>query len=297
VSGSGGARLLATDLDGTLMRADNTVSARTVAALAAARAAGLAVVFVTGRPPRWMPEVVAATGHAGVAVCANGALLLDLDTDRVLAAHPLPRDTLVAVVGELLAVVPGANLAVEYVPDGSGPGSDVHPAFGHTPGYVSRLAVGPGRLVGGFDELVDAGPVVKLLVRAGAGTDPDDLLSLARCVVGDRVEVTHSSSGQPLLEISAAGVSKGTTLAAHANSLGVAATETITVGDMPNDVPMLLWAGRSYAVEGGHPAALSATTGRVRPPQDDGVALLLESLVQGGRPLRTGDGPSTALPR
>src|SRR3712207_3885891 len=77
-------RLVASDLDGTLVRSDGTVSDRTRAALEAVEAAGSVLVLVTGRPPRWMHPVVEATGHRGIAVCANGALVYDLHTERVV---------------------------------------------------------------------------------------------------------------------------------------------------------------------------------------------------------------------
>ena len=275
-------RMLATDLDGTLLRPDNTVSARTIAALAAARVIGFPVVFVTGRPPRWMPDVVAATGHGGVAVCANGALLIDQDAGTVLAAHPLAADVALEVAQALTVTVPGATFAVEYVPSGDvrnitqGSG---RPTVGYSPGYRPRLPPRHDPLVGSLDELVHADPVVKLLVRGPAGGSADELLALATALVGDRAEITHSSPDDPLLEISAPGVSKGTTLAWHAARLGLDAGQVATVGDMPNDVPMLRWAGTSYAVRGAHPAALAATSGRVLSPQDDGVARLLEELL------------------
>ena len=82
-------RLVATDLDGTLVRSDGTISDRTVAAVQAAERAGLAVVFVTGRPPRWMTEVARRTGHTGIAICANGALVYDLHTGRVVEEHTM----------------------------------------------------------------------------------------------------------------------------------------------------------------------------------------------------------------
>lgn len=275
-------RMLATDLDGTLLRPDNTVSARTVDALAAARATGFRVVFVTGRPPRWMPDVVEATGHGGVAVCANGALLVDLDADAVLAAHPLSAEVVLEVGQALARTVPGATFAVEYGP--LDPASDpapslARPAFGHTPGYRSRLTPRHEPLVGSLPDLVAAGRVVKLLVRGGATGSTDALLALAVDVIGDRGEITHSSTEDPLLEISAPGVSKGSTLARYAAGLGLAPGQVVTVGDMPNDVPMLQWSGASFAVRGGHPAALAATSGRVPPPVEDGVARLLEALL------------------
>ena len=80
-------RLIATDLDGTLLHSDNTVSDRTRSALRAAEEQGLLVAFATGRPPRWLTEVADATGHTGIAVAANGAVLYDLHSGETLAAH------------------------------------------------------------------------------------------------------------------------------------------------------------------------------------------------------------------
>ncbi|MGO4753757.1 HAD family hydrolase, partial [Streptomyces sp. 2MCAF27] len=86
-------RLIATDLDGTLLRNDKTVSDRTVAALAAAERAGIEVFFVTGRPARWMGVVSEHVHGHGLAICANGAAVVDLhDGGRLLDARPLPVD-------------------------------------------------------------------------------------------------------------------------------------------------------------------------------------------------------------
>lgn len=275
-------RMLATDLDGTLLRPDNTVSRRTVAALAAARDAGFPVVFVTGRPTRWMAPVVAATGHAGVAVCSNGGLLVDLDAGAVLQAWPLPADAVLDLATGLRTLVLGAGIAVEYIPGRAGSaGTDVlgeASAFGQEPHFNVREPR-VGALVAPLEELVAAGPIVKVLARGPVGADPDELLAAARRLVGDRAEVTHSSTTDPLLELSAIGVSKATTLAGYAAAAGIASAEVAAVGDMPNDVAMLAWSGSSYAVEGSHPAALAAAGGRVAPAVEDGVARLLESLL------------------
>jgi len=109
-------RLVATDLDGTLVRSDLTVSDRTRAALALVEQAGAALVLVTGRPPRWMAPVVAETGHRGLAVCANGALLYDLRTERVVHAHLLSADAVAEVVAALRRDLPGIAFAVEQGP-------------------------------------------------------------------------------------------------------------------------------------------------------------------------------------
>lgn len=269
--------MLATDLDGTLLRADGSVSTRTVQTLAAARACGIHVVFATGRPPRWMAPVVAATGHGGVAVCGNGGLVVDLDHGQVLRAWPLPADLVVELAAALTAAIPGSSVAVEYVPlagrldDGS--------SFGHGPDYRPRTAPGPGLRVGPVAELVADRPVVKLLVRGPAGTDADAMLALATDLIGGRAEATHSSLTDPLVEVSAAGVSKGSALADYAGSLGISPSLVATVGDMPNDVSMLAWSGASYAVPGAHPAARRAARDLIPAAEDDGVATLLERLM------------------
>src|SRR5579872_7134236 len=124
--------MLATDLDGTLLRSDNSVSPRARAAILAAAARGLLVAFVTGRPPRWLTEVARATGHTGVAVAANGAVLYDLATEQVLRAHPLAPDQLEILTTELRAAFPSVQFAVEY-----------GDSFGAEPGYVHDWQVNP----------------------------------------------------------------------------------------------------------------------------------------------------------
>jgi Cof subfamily protein (haloacid dehalogenase superfamily) len=276
MSGLGNVRMLATDLDGTLLRPDGSVSARTIAALAAARDAGFTVVFVTGRPPRWLAEVVDATGHAGTAVCANGGLLVDLDADKVLTAHAISPELVLELADELRSAAPELLMAVEFVPIDS---LSDHASFGLESGYASRLGNPPGARIAPLSELVAGQPVVKLLARGSQEHTPDSLLAIAQRVVAGRAEVTHSSPRDPLLEISAVGVSKASTLASYAASLGLGPAEVVTVGDMPNDVPMLQWADRSYAIEGSHPHAMTAAAGRAGRADHDGVAVLLESLL------------------
>ena len=82
-------RLIATDLDGTLLQPDGTVSPRARAALRAARARGLRIVLVTGRPPRGVRSL-ALGDYAEVAICANGALTYDPAADRLLEQRPIP---------------------------------------------------------------------------------------------------------------------------------------------------------------------------------------------------------------
>jgi Cof subfamily protein (haloacid dehalogenase superfamily) len=257
-------RLVATDLDGTIVAWDGTVTDRTVAALKAVEALGVPVVFVTGRPARWMSEVAERTGHTGLAVCANGAVLYDLHTEQIVEHYPIPVEVGLEVARRLRAAVPDVSFAVEMLE-----------GFAHEPGYVSRWDIGLELAIAPLDAIY-SGPALKLLVRHEA-MDPDEFLAAARTAVGDLVEMTHSSS-TAMLEISAAGVSKASGLARFAARQGVEAADVVAFGDMPNDLAMLAWAGQPYAVEGGHPDVLAAV-GRVVPgPEEDGVARTLETL-------------------
>jgi len=258
-------RLVATDLDGTLLRSDGTVSDRTVAALRLVEARGAMVVLVTGRPPRWMRSVAAAVGHAGLAVCANGAVVYDLHDERVLESFPLDVEAAQAVAAAVRAAIPGVHFAIETADRG----------FAHEPGYLPRVDSAAPFSRAPLDELLTA-PVVKLLIRHGT-LDPDTLLASAREVADGLAELTHSSR-DGLLEVSATGVTKATTLARLAAARGIGADGVVAFGDMPNDLPMLAWAGTAYGMGNAHPDVLEAVD-LVAPDHDqDGVAVVLENL-------------------
>ena len=262
-------RLVATDLDGTILRSDGSVSERTVAALRAAEDYGLMVVVATGRPPRWMRPVAEALGHTGLAVCSNGAVIYDMHTDRVLEHTAISREVVLAVAAAVREAMPEVTFAIETRDAG----------FGREASYPVADAEDTeldGVRVGSLDDLVND-DVIKLLVRH-ADLDPDGLLAAAREVAGEMAELTHSSRSG-LLEISATGVTKAATLARIADRHGIAAADTVAFGDMPNDLPMLAWAGRGYAMANAHPEVLAAAAHRAPSNDEDGVAQVVEKLL------------------
>lgn len=262
-------RLVATDLDGTLVGSDGTISERSCAALAAVERAGATLVMVTGRPPRWMVPVVEQTGHRGVAVCANGALVLDLHTAEPLVSHPLDQAAIQELTGRLRAALRDVTFAVEYGYD-----------YGHEPTYRPRWPCPPDTRVADITVLLDR-PVLKLLVRSERH-DADGLLAQALAAgEGIGLTLTHSST-EGLLEVSAAGVDKASTLARLAASYGVAPAEVLAFGDMPNDVPLLTWAGHGVAVANAHPAVLSVADEVTASNDEDGVAVVLERYFPAG---------------
>jgi Cof subfamily protein (haloacid dehalogenase superfamily) len=258
--------VVATDLDGTVVRSDGTISARTRAALAAAADAGALIVIVTGRPPRWLDGIAAATGHHGLAICANGALVYDLAAEQVIGSRPLGVDVVRRLLGQLREAIPAVAFAIERA-DGQ---------FAHEPDYHPRWSSEAETLVGELDEVMTS-PISKLLARS-EGVGSDDLLALAREAVGDGVASLTHSSIDGLLEISAFGVTKATTLAEVLAARGLAARDVVAFGDMPNDLEMLVWAGHGVAVANAHPDVLAVVDEVTASNDDDGVAQVLERL-------------------
>ena len=258
------ARVVATDLDGTIVRSDGTISARTRRALVGAAEAGAMVVIVTGRPPRWLDGIADATGHHGLAICANGALVWDLHEERLVSSYPLDVDAARRIVDVLRDAIPDLGFAVE----------SIHGEFAHEPSYRPRWSTDDRTPISGIDSLL-VDPVAKLLVRH-EGMSADELLDSARRFVDvTEATLTHSSR-EGLLEISASGVTKATTLTALCEEHGFGAEDVLAFGDMPNDLPMLAWAGRGVAVANAHPTVLAAVSEVTASNDEDGVAMVLE---------------------
>jgi Cof subfamily protein (haloacid dehalogenase superfamily) len=270
-------KMIATDLDGTLLRSDGSVSARSRAALHAAADAGLAVAFVTGRPPRWLDVLAEPTGYTGVAVGANGAVLYDMTAARLVSAHLLEPELMIELGTDLRAEFPDVAFAVEY-----GGGFANEPEYVHdweiNPPYDRRGIPIAEPVIGPLGEIA-AEPAVKLLAK-DAAADPDAFLAAAIALVGERATITHSSSFG-LLEISVFGITKATGLGELAEVQGIAPHEVLAVGDMPNDVPMLQWAGRSYAVANAHAEVLEVADEVIGSNDEDAVAALIENLLAG----------------
>ncbi|MFD7131075.1 HAD hydrolase family protein [Streptomyces sp. NPDC059894] len=268
-------RLIATDLDGTLLRDDKSVSPRTVAALAAAEEAGIEVFFVTGRPARWMDVVSEHVHGHGLAICGNGAAVVDLHggpgAHRFVKVRELARENALDAVRLLREAAPGTMYAVEQTY-----GFYQEPEYPKMHLEVPDALAPAERLLG--PEAPGAGePVLKILAFHPT-LDPDAFLTLARLAIGDRANVTRSSPSA-LLEISGPEVSKASTLALCCAERGISHEEVVAFGDMPNDVEMLTWAGRSYAMGNAHPDVVAAASGQTVANNDDGVAVVIEQLV------------------
>ena len=257
-------RLVASDIDGTLLREDGTVSPRTLEVLAALP---VPFVVVTGRPVRWLHQLYDQMPEPVPAVCTNGAVVYDPKTDEVLRADPLSPELLIDVSKRLREAVPDIALAVE-VEDGR--------AFWHEEAWPLHWEGAGSKVQMLADpEQLTSVPAVKLLARS-ARHRPEVFFELVSRTLGDIAESTHSSSGA-LAEISAAGVTKAAGLAWLCERDGIEAAGVLAFGDMPNDIPMLTWAGRGVAVGNAHPAVRAVADEVTLSNDEDGVARYLQA--------------------
>jgi len=271
-------RLLATDLDGTLLDPAGGVSARTADALRAAEDAGVEVVFVTARPPRWLADLAPHVAGHGVAICANGAAVVEVATGRVLAENGMPAALVAELARTLRAALGDVALAVE----------SVH-GFAAEHGYVDEHVVPPDCPLADRIEDVLTPTTLKLLVRTGAdhGTGHAGVVQSA---VGHAALVADSGA-VGLGEVGARGVTKAGALAAWAQQRGIAAADVWACGDAPNDLPMLAWAGESFAVANAYDEVRARARHACPANARDGVAAVLEhatALARGGARPRPG---------
>jgi len=259
-------RLVATDLDGTLLRDDGTIGPRTADALAACARAGVPVVPITARPPHATWPLLAPVGIEGLVVCANGAMVCDGGTHEVLQVDLLAASIAGRLVEQVRAAVPGILLAVD-APD----------RFVHEPGFFRGGEAWEDEVeeVPDVLDVVDDG-VVKVVARCDGHTAAD-LVSAVEGILG---ELAHATSSNPeWVELSAFGVTKAHGLLSVCDLLDVPLSAVAAVGDNMNDLSMLAAAGMSCAVANAR-AEVLAIADRVLPSnQDEGVAVLLEEVA------------------
>ncbi len=266
-------KMVATDLDGTLVRSDETVSGYTHEVLARVRAAGIRIVGATGRGPRLTELVRRDIPAADVLVMAGGGRVVDL-TDPgypvVLRDERLPGAVLAKLLAALEAEVGPLSVLVEAAEEHQAAlWGDPDPAWRYPALVEARVRA----------ECL-TGPVIKGFARHN-GHDADALLAVARRVVPPTM-ATVTQAGLGYIEICPAGVDKASGLARAALALGVDPAEVLVFGDMPNDVPMFRWAGFGrVAVANAHPEVVALADDVTLSNDDDGVAAYLERLLSG----------------
>jgi len=259
--------LIATDLDGTLLAPDAEVpSPYAVEVLSRVDRAGIPVVFVTGRPLRWMDGLWGLVARHGMAIVSNGAIAYDVHAREPVRVVGIEPEAGLRVAEAIRRAVPGVTFAIECM-DG----------IRHEPGFLDPERVPAGSRRGRLEQVWDTA-AVKLLVRHH-GRDHDRFHHVVEAAVDEQATPTWSVPG--LAEISARDVTKATALIELCHLLDVPAQDVVAFGDMPNDLAMLAWAGTSYAVANAHSSVLAVADHVAPPCQEDGVAQVLESIVAG----------------
>jgi Cof subfamily protein (haloacid dehalogenase superfamily) len=264
-------KLVATDLDGTLVRSDYTVSDYTAEVLESARAAGITLVGITGRGPRLIELCGRHAPGVHFMVFSQGAYVVDLD-------HGGPPRVLSVIRMEGAAVAK----AVELIEAEVGPVQLVAEALEHPGAPLWGEAGIQWPYPAPFEQRERADslavPLLKAFVRAPSLT-PDELLAVARRVVPTSL-CEATIAGLDFVELCPPGVTKAAGLAVVADQLGIDAADALVFGDMPNDVPMFAWAGRGVAVANAHSELLAVADEVTDSNDDDGVARYLARLLQ-----------------
>ncbi|MEU9332991.1 HAD family hydrolase [Streptomyces sp. NPDC048290] len=259
-------RLIATDLDGTLLRSDGSVSRRTRDALTAITKAGAAHIVVTGRAVPWTKDILDDLDYQGLAVCGQGAQVYDAGEQRLLTSVTLDRQLAALALAKIEAEVGPLFLAASR------------------DGLDGDVLIGPGYALQGtlpaipFTDVSDlwTAPLNKIYIQHPTLSD-DDLAEAARQAAGGFVSV--AMAGEGIVELLPLGLSKATGLSLAARRLGLTSADTIAFGDMPNDVPMFGWAAHGVAMANAH-AELKAVANEVTTGNDeDGIAVVLERLL------------------
>jgi Cof subfamily protein (haloacid dehalogenase superfamily) len=261
-------KLIATDLDGTLVRTDDSVSAYTYEVLDRVRAAGIRIVGATGRGPRLTELTRNDIRAADFLVLAQGGWVIDQADNTILRSERLPGTAVAALLADLEAEVGPLSVMIEAL------SHEDSPLWGdYDPTWRYPVTVEPRSRA---DCLT--GDVIKAFARSFEH-HVDDLLAAAQRIVPPSV-ASVTQAGLNYVEICPPNVDKGTGLAVVAEAVGVDPADVLVFGDMPNDLPMFAWAGWGrVAVANAHPSILAAADEVTLTNDLDGVAVYLDRLM------------------
>ena len=261
-------KLIATDIDGTMLRSDHSLSPRVRKALWSAKDAGMHVVPATGRPITVAGEIFESLGLPDYWVLANGAITYHLERNEIVRGYWMDQGTVPGLVEELRSTIPDVQFTIErertsvFEPDFR----KVVPVLFETDATQQVENV--------LDHL--SGPIQKVLVFQPE-LNLDELYKLVVEVVGDRVVASYS--GMNFVELAAEQVTKAHALSELANELNVTASEVAAFGDNHNDLPMFEWAGSSFAMGNASKDVQSAADYVIGTNDEDALAYQIETLL------------------
>jgi Cof subfamily protein (haloacid dehalogenase superfamily) len=263
-------RLVALDLDGTLLREDKSVTRHTADVIARCVEMGVKVVIASARPPRSVKEVYQALKLDTHSIHYNGALIHDLTCNKNIRHQPMAAALVKRITSAARKLDPECMVSIEILdrwytdqhPDKSG----LHTETGKTfePDFIGPL-----------DAFLTV-PVTKLMLLA-----PPRRLAKLRQMLHKKFkgDVGVAVSDDYLIQVMDHGVDKGHALAHLAKSYGVPREQVMAVGDAPNDTGMLKWAGLGVAMGNAWPEVIKSVKHVVSTNDRDGVAEALKKYV------------------
>ncbi|MDA8209206.1 MAG: HAD family hydrolase [Actinomycetota bacterium] len=232
-------RLVVTDLDGTLLDENGRVSQENMDAVALLAEMGIPTIAATARSPRSVRKISATAGLGPLAICANGAVVYDLQDSSVLSHQLISAAVAAEVIRVVRRKVPGAILAGELLED-----------FYAEPGFFSRPI--PGLNVPEIRVLEDhIGPGATKLIARRAGLTSERLRNILGAELAPLVDITVS--GPDWIEFAKHGVSKASGILEVCRIMEIETEHVVAVGDQRNDLTMLRLVGHPLTVANAHP--------------------------------------------
>lgn len=265
-------KLVATDLDGTLLRDDKTISDFTHDVIAEVMAKGIHFIPASGRQLFSIRNVLRSMDFAGTVVSANGAAVVEVPSETARFLTELQPGPMREIVDLMRERVPG--LAVAAV-------RDLGRVLVAEPAYVEIMSPGdhdrrPEEVVQLDMAAVCSEPSVKTLLRT-TQMSVEDMLALS--LTFDVPGVTLTDAGAPFLEVMGPGVTKQAAMAQVCAAEGIEPSEVLAFGDWLNDLELMEWAGIGVAVANAHPQAIAAADLVTASNQEDGVARTMAELL------------------
>ncbi|WP_346765608.1 HAD family hydrolase [Sphingobium sp. TB-6] len=261
-------RLLVSDIDGTLVRDDKSLSDVNRDAILTLAAEGVATTLISSRPPRGILQLAATLHLSGPFAAFNGGTLFDRD-GTIHFAHRLEG----AVAATILRLIDRPGVAPWVYADGAW--------------FVTRLDnphLARERLAAGIAPVIRTdfagldGRVDKII---GVSDDHDLLRELeerAKAMVGEQAAVVRS---QPYyLDVTHNLANKGDGITALARAFGVELAQVAALGDMPNDVPMFARVGFAVAMGQAPASVRTAASATAASNEEDGVADAVHRFVR-----------------
>jgi hypothetical protein len=261
-------RLIALDLDGTLIGPDLIISPRVRASIKAARERGVEITIVTGRMFAAAKPFAQTLGIAGALVCYQGAAIYEAASGVVLRETPVRQD----VTREVLAWAAERGVHAQCY-------GDDRIYVDHINRFSQRyyeVAKVEATLVPSLRDAFAERPTIKLVLVDDPERCEEHMKVLAP-LLGTRAYITRSH--KDFVEVLSPDVNKGEALAFVAARYGTTPAETLAVGDAWNDVPLLEAAGIGVAMGSGPPELLARADAVVGDVAHDGVAEAIERFV------------------